>query len=211
MEKNLPIIPAPRPTRRARSPLARGSLWTVGILGALGWILVLVPEAAMAEEEAWVRGEVHLNVRSGASTEHRIQAGVSTGDKVTVIERGDGWTKLRLPEGIEGWVPEGYLKSSPPPLVELKRLEEEAAQLRRDLTKARFERDRLRDNNAAISIETVTQKTELDELKVRVARLQAGQGHPEMIAGAVILALGMAIGAILRRSAARRHSTRIRI
>ena len=46
-------------------------------LAALG--LGLGASVASAQESAWVRGEIRLNVRSGPGTEFRILGGVATG------------------------------------------------------------------------------------------------------------------------------------
>jgi hypothetical protein len=193
-------------------PSRRATRSAVAVVTALvGCVLLTSPQSAIAEEDAWVRGDIRLNVRSGPSTEYRILANINTGDALVVLKRGDRWTQVRLSGGTEGWVPEGYLEAQPPPEFDLARLEEEVAQLRRELARSRSESNGLRDSNSSMSSETLAQKSELDDIRVRLARLQAGQGHPEMIAGATILIVGVLIGMMIGRNASRRQSTRIRI
>lgn len=203
-------------TRHADSPcnpLRARALAGLAVIAFVGVALapVFFPAIATAEQKAWVRSDITLNVRSGPSTEFRILSKIRTGDPVRVVERGNGWTRVQLPDDSKGWIPEGYLDPKTPPIIDLARLESEVTELRRELTSTRSESDGLRDANASMTSETRSQKTQLDDLKIRVARLQAGQGHPEMIAGASILVVGVLIGILIGRSSSRRRSTRIRM
>ena len=100
------------------------------LLLATGVGMLSLPEQALAQERAWVRGEIRLNLRSGAGTQFRILGGVATGDGLSVLTRGNGWTKVRMTDGTEGWIPKGYLESEPPPTIRLAQLEIEVSTLR---------------------------------------------------------------------------------
>ena len=54
-----------------------------------------------------MKEEIRLNIRSGPGVQFRIMGRMKTGDAVQVLERGDGWTKVRVPSLGEGWIPEG--------------------------------------------------------------------------------------------------------
>jgi len=87
-----------------------------------------------AAQEAWVMDkEVTLTLRTGAGTQYRIIGSLTTGDVVTILERGDGWTKVRSAEGKEGWVSAGFLQTSPPAQIERERLERAAEALRKQV------------------------------------------------------------------------------
>lgn len=172
----------------------------------------LVPQQAYAAERAWVRSEIRLNVRSGPGTKYRILGGVATGDGLSVLSRGDGWTRVRLEDGIDGWIPEGYLKSDPPPTVRLAQLETEVASLRVRLGATTEEGEKLRTSNESLSSTDGAQRAEIDRLILDNTKLRAGARYPELIAGASILAAGMILGAMLHRSSSnRRPSSRIRL
>lgn len=55
-----------------------------------------------------------LNVRSEASSTSRVITQVKRGDSVTVLEEGDGWSKVRLPSGEEGWVASQHISGGKP-------------------------------------------------------------------------------------------------
>lgn len=172
----------------------------------------LAPEPAHAQERAWVRSEIRLNVRSGAGTQYRILGGVATGDGLTVLNRVEGWTQVRLEDGVEGWIPEGYLNSEPPPTVRLAQLESEVESLRERLSATTEESEKLRTENESLTSTDDAQRAEIDRLIFDNTKLRAGARYPELIAGASILAAGMILGAMLHRSSSnRRPSSRIRL
>ncbi len=54
-----------------------------------------------------------LNVRTGAGTNHKILAVLNNGDRVTVLSEKDGWSKVSLGNGTEGYVSSTYLVGVP--------------------------------------------------------------------------------------------------
>lgn len=169
---------------------------------------------AEAAEQAWIRGEIRLNVRSGPGTAYRILGGVATGDGLSVLERGEGWIKVRLANdaATEGWIPEGYLKAEPPPTIRLAQLEVEVLQLTSRLESTSGEGEQLRSANETLSQSDTLQRAEIDRLILENTKLRAGARYPELIAGASILAAGMILGAMLHKSSAsRRPTSRIRL
>ena len=68
-------------------------------------LLLFVPASASAAQ-AWVRGGIRLTLRTEAGTKFRIIGGVSTGDAVDILGRTEGWTRVRLPDGKTGCMPD---------------------------------------------------------------------------------------------------------
>ena len=86
-----------------------------------------------AASTAWVKGEIRLNLRSGAGTEFKILGAVETGDEVQVLSTQSKWTRVQTADGKMGWIPAGYLENEPPPTLRLLQVETEAATLRTQL------------------------------------------------------------------------------
>lgn len=171
-----------------------------------------IPSPAFAREQAWVRGEIRLNVRSGPGTQYRILGGVATGDGLTILARAEGWTQIELKDDVNGWIPVGYLKPEPPPTVRLAQLEVETKTLRSQVQTTSSEIDKLRSGNEALSVNDSLQRAEIDRLVLDNTKLRAGARYPEMIAGASILVAGMILGALLHKSSSsRRPTSRIRL
>jgi SH3 domain protein len=161
---------------------------------------------------AWVKGEIRLNLRSGAGTEFKIIGAVSTGDELQVLSTTKKWTRVQTIEKKVGWIPAGYLENEPPPSLRLQQVETEAASLRTQLEELRSETASLRESNATLSANDSGQRQEIEALKIENFELRAGARYQEWITGALIVASGMIVGALLhRRSATRRSAGRIRL
>jgi uncharacterized protein YgiM (DUF1202 family) len=184
---------------------------TVWMMALSFW---LAAGAAMAEQ-AWVRGDIRLNVRTGPGTQYRIMGVAKTGDGVEILARGDNWTQIRVPNEdgnpIEGWIPEGYLRSQMPPTVRLNQAEARLSELESELSSLRAQTQDLETQNTLLTGRDSEQQSQIKELTMENMELNAGARYPEWITGASIFAAGMILGAMLHRGQSRRQTTRIRI
>jgi len=181
------------------------------LLAAASLCGVLLPEATAMAEPAWVRGGLRLNLRSEPGTAFRIIGVLETGDGVELLEKREGWVKVRLENELEGWIPAGYLESERPPRIRLQQAEDEAASLRVRLEEQEAEIAGLTAQNEELGARDHTQRTDIERLTRETTELRANRRWPEWITGASVLAAGMLLGAILHRSARRRPQTRIRL
>ncbi len=172
----------------------------------LGTALALLPLLANAES-AWVRDELRLNVRTGPGVEYRILGVIKTGDQVEVLDGVEAWTKVRYGEAQEGWIPAGYLQPEQPAQLVVSANEQEIAQLQARVGALTNEAKGLRSDNQRLA----AAREDHERLARESLELRAAVRWPEWIAGASILGVGMALGAILHRSATRRPNTRIRL
>lgn len=170
-----------------------------------------LPIDAQAQELGYVRSFIRLNLRSGAGTQFKILGGVETGDELRILQRGESWTRVETQEGQVGWIPAGYLETEPPPTLRLQQLEAETGTLRTALEELRTEAAQLREENATLASTDSGQREEIEALKIDNYELRAGSRYQEWITGALILVLGMLLGAFLHRNSTRRPSSRIRL
>lgn len=189
---------------------------------ALGWgsalglvVLCLAlgcPHSAGARD-AYVKGEVRLNLRSGPGNEYRIIGGVTTGDKLRVLEQSENkrWTKVSGADGIGGWIPGGYLDDQLPAAQRAVELEAQVERLTAELEATGAEAATLRTSNDELSAADGTQRAEIEQLRTENVELRAGARWPEWITGALILSTGMALGALLRSVSGRRRQSRLRL
>ncbi len=175
---------------------------------ALGIAPQIVPSARA--DTGWVRG-APLNLRTGPGTQFKIVGSAKPGDQLEVLERGDGWTRVRATNDRIGWIAAGYLDAQPPPALRLTQLESETASLRSQLEEIRSEAAQLRESNATLASTDSGQRSEIESLKIENYELRAGSRYQEWITGALILAGGMILGAFLHRNSTRRPSSRIRL
>jgi hypothetical protein len=53
-----------------------------------------------------------LEVREGPGSHRKVMFVVQGGSRVRVVDRGAGWLRIRLPDGLEGWAPQADLRTS---------------------------------------------------------------------------------------------------
>lgn len=178
-------------------------------------LLLAVAAAPVRAEQAWVRGEVRLNVRTGPGTQYRILGVVSTGNEVKVLDRANDWTRVEITEEDgdvkQGWIPEGYLRPDPPPTIRLSQAETRVGTLEQELADLRNETEKLRADNEILTAQDGDQQSKIKQITMENMELRAGARYPEWITGASIFAAGMVLGAWLHRNSARRQPTRIRL
>jgi len=177
----------------------------------LAIVTIPIVASTASADTGWVRGNIRLNLRAGAGTQFKILGAVETGDEMDVLARGESWTRVRTSEGKTGWIPAGYLETEPPPTLRLANLESEAASLKTQLEEIRSEAATLRESNATLASTDSGQRAEIESLKIENYELRAGSRYQEWITGALILAGGMLLGALLHRNSTRRPSSRIRL
>ncbi len=193
-------------------PDSVGIPWRRALLALAGAVLILLSATPGQAQESWVMDkEVNLTLRTGAGTQYRIIGTLATGDVVTILERGDGWTRVRTADGKDGWIVAGFLQTSPPARIELERLQHETEDLRRQVDDLSQKTTELRTANDEIESQDETQRLEIERLTRENFELRAGARWPEWITGAGIVLVGMALGALLGRSAGRRRQPRVRL
>lgn len=92
----------------------------------IGLVSLLVPAVSLVAaqetgEEATARVRVYMaNLRADCGAEHEVVAGLPAGDEVAVLERLDGWSRVRhAASGVEGCVLASDLKPAAEPVPEV--------------------------------------------------------------------------------------------
>lgn len=96
------------------------------ILLASGFSLITISASA---KTLYVQPTSEVPLRRGQGTDYKIMAIVSNGTPVFYMEEKEGWAKVRLKSGKEGWILKRYLSDSPPLTTQIAALKEEKQQL----------------------------------------------------------------------------------
>lgn len=193
----LDLLARRNPTRSARL-----------LLACMAALLLAAPSFA---ERAWIKDELRLNLRTGAGVQFRIVGRLKTGDTVEVLDRGDGWTKIRVAELGDGWIPEGYLQPTPPARLRLDQSETQTDELRDRLEGLTARTAELEDENATLAGRDAEHAANIARLTRENLELRAGARWPHWITGAGILTAGILLGIIVRAGSGRRSRARIRL
>ena len=191
-------------------------------------LLVLLPLAAAAETRYL---EVDVTLRRGQGTEFGIVRLVPTGTPVEVLEGRpeSGYTRVRAPDGSEGWVLSRYLTAEPAGLEALAAARGRVAELERELAALGAERERLareQEETAGelarirdLSAGSLALEQENQRLKATVARqaseIEAHRAEREtltsrayrewFLVGAGVLLAGIVLGYVLPKLRWRRR------
>jgi SH3 domain protein len=177
-------------------------------------VVALVCAAVTASAEtAWVKDELRLNLRTGPGNEYRIKGFIKTGDSVTVLSHREGWVQVRSPSADlgDGWIEDGFLADEPPAAMRLAKNEAQTAEFRGQFGSLTERVKQLETENTQFKEDDAKQKEELQDLTQENLELRAGARWPEWITGALLLAVGMLMGAILQSVNGRRSRPRIRL
>ncbi len=163
---------------------------------------LLIAGAALsvaAQERAYVRDEIRVNMRAGPGLQFRILRVLTSGEVVRRLAERDDWVQVAIPGGPDGWIESGYITTQVPPSVVLPQVQD---QLTHAEARVRELERKLTSQTAAI--------VELEELRARNEGLEASNadlefssGWQDMAAGAGIILVGMVIGLLGSRGTSR--------
>ena len=129
---------------------------------------LLVLPSLLKAQSAWVSDEFEITLRTGPSTGNAIQLMLSSGTRLTVLERNaeNGYTRVRTGGGTEGWVLSRYLMSEPS-------AREQLTQLSSQLVSATEKGSSLNEQLDGIRAEHATAKQRIATLSRDKARLES--------------------------------------
>lgn len=123
----------------------------------------------------YVSDQLSIPLRRGPSTEYKIiNAGLPSGTALEVLQENKeaGFTQVRTPNGVEGWVPSQYLDSEPPARNRLaaatkrvETLEAELKTVRSNFQDQRSARTEAEGRTTDLTKQTEKLQNELNELR----------------------------------------------
>lgn len=197
-------------------------------------------------ETQYVSDHLVITLRSGQGAQFQILKTLVSGTRLEILETTDtGYTKVRTPEGTEGWVRTQYLTTEPIAQEKLANLEAqlqtaktELSQLKESYTALRKERNVLASEKNKFTSDNSQLETELDRLKEVAAKpiildrenrelqqknvalekdvqrlsqenrvLKDSSKREWIIAGALILFIGIVFGLVMPKLFVRRRSS----
>jgi len=208
----------------------------VRIAGVLAALFILLPVTQASAEDRWVTDRGEFTMRSGKSTSNKIVRMLKSGTQVEVlkVDEAAGYSKVRTPDGKEGWVLNRYLLKSPPALVRLPQLEKdlgrvaelsderqalqrEVRQLTAENEKLSKELERIRKVSASavqLDSENTRLKQALSTTEAMVVQLEddnrrlgSRASREWFVAGAIVIIIGILLGLIIPRLQFRKKSS----
>ncbi len=113
----------------------------------------------------YVTDSIKITFRNGPSIKHKILAILKSGEEVEVLEELNGWTKVRLKDGKEGYVLSHYLSPNIPKSFIINNLQNKVKYLQEQLQKLTQVKERLEASNSEL-------KTNLELKERRLAKVE---------------------------------------
>ncbi len=151
-----------------RKPFLSGLCLLASLAGA---------EAVMAEQ-VYVSDTLRVGVRPEPDNRTSPVDVVLSGMRLEVLERREGYLRVRTEKGTTGWVREAYVVASPPATVRLQTLQTEQAALARRLAEAEAAAQALEKANRQLVRRVDDLTAERSRLIREQARLQAAVPEP---------------------------------
>jgi SH3 domain protein len=141
--------------------------------------LLLLAVSAASAEDRWVTDEFEVMLRTGKSTDNAILRQLKSGTRVDVLEddKAEGYTRVRIDSGVEGWVLARYLQKTQTGRLRVAELEaraqagdEQLVALRGQLETVTQERQQLQNQLGELQGNYTSNQTELE----RITALSSG-------------------------------------
>lgn len=130
-------------------------------------------------ESIYVSDHLVITIRSGKGTQYQIIKTAPSGTELEVLEETDeGYTYIRTPDGIEGWVRTQYLTKEPIAKVRLEKAEARLAKLTDQNGKLRAEVQTLRKETSTLSAENQSLSGSSKSLDEELNRLKEVAARP---------------------------------
>jgi SH3 domain protein len=122
--------------------------------------------AVALAENRYVSETCEIAVRTGPALDRKIIALVPSGTAVEIINAGDEWCEVRLPNGKEGWAQTRDLSTELPSEIKLARMEKKLADT---LTQSK----EIQEKMGAVSTESKSVNSELTQTKEALQKTEA--------------------------------------
>lgn len=176
----------------------------------IGIVAVLAFSGKVVEAQTrYVGGdEFKLPLRSGPGGDRKIIDMISIGERMELVEDGEEWVLVRLPNGREGWVLKRYLSSAKPSNLVLAELQNTHGRLSEQSEALLTENEALKADNTRINASLAEKTTALADLTRSYNELKEASEASNFqmrkyliffFSGAGILFIGVLLGLVMKR------------
>ena len=154
-------------------------------------------------ETVYVNDTLRVGVRAEANSDGAPYAVVVTGMRLEVLDRANGYVKIRSDKGVQGWIKDDYVTASKPAKLELSDLQTEQQQLQAKLAEQDTALKEESAKSAAMSTEIKKLKTENSQLHARLSSSMADNtsnrsvGYLLYVIWLILLAVGGFVAGVL--------------
>ncbi|MEJ2142084.1 MAG: TIGR04211 family SH3 domain-containing protein [Gammaproteobacteria bacterium] len=131
-------------------------------------ILILCNSFTAAAETVYVSDQLRVGVRPEPDNAYAPVGVVKTGMKLEVLDRQQGFRKIKTEDGLTGWIKDIYVVEKPPAIITLQEMQEKQTTLSARVKEMEETISSLEGTNNSL-------KVQVEELKEERSRLQSLQ------------------------------------
>lgn len=140
---------------------------TVATLAFLFYLITPVHADTM-----YVNDIVKITLRTGPGIDHKVIRMIKSGQEVEIVEQGEDWSRVRLPDNEEGWVLSRFVTPEKPSGLILKQLEYKHQKLLEKAETLETENKTLKTENQELTRALETHKAQLEDTTQRYTSLK---------------------------------------
>jgi SH3 domain protein len=136
--------------------------------------LLLWAATAMGQERTvYVTDSFQVTMRTGPGVDHKIVAMIGSGQPLTLIESGEEWSQVDLPDGRQGFVLTRFISENPPARLVMERLRNAYESLQTRAGELETEHAKLASENQSLKSQLEKARGELATVRAQYDALKA--------------------------------------
>lgn len=180
---------------------------TAGLIFGIALVLFLSATLAWAET-VYVDDKLTITFRSGPGMDRKILEYLTTGDHMELLQAGEEWSHVRLPDGQEGWVMNQYISKAKPSQMQLSELQQANSKLSSETGELAQENEALKAANQKVNAALAEKTKALADLTTEYEDLKQSSDASSFqmrkyliffFSGAGILFIGILLGLVMKR------------
>jgi SH3 domain protein len=144
------------------------------LVACIGMLIIGSDTPLSAENTAYVKDIMEIALRVAPGTGSKLLRTIRSGDMVTVLEEAEGWSRVKMKDGTEGWVVSRYLIQQEPASIQTHALTEENTRLKQITADLAGKNAELAKANEELKAGVTQFKTESEDLKKELEQLKLG-------------------------------------
>ncbi len=139
----------------------------------LVFFLLWAPAAMGQEQTAYITDSFQVTLRTGPGVDHKIVAMIGSGQPLSLIETGEEWSQVSLPDGRQGFVLNRFISETPPARLTLERIRSAYESLQAKDKELETSNNKLVSENRSLQDQLEKARGELAAVEAQYANLKA--------------------------------------
>jgi SH3 domain protein len=150
------------------------SLRSFILIALCGMVFIGHARSVPAEATAYIKDIMEITLRVAPGTGSKVLRMIRSGEMVTVLQKGEGWSRVKVEDGTEGWVVSRYLIQQEPVSIQARALMEENTRLKQGMSNLAGKNAELAKANEELKTALNQFKTDSEALKKELEQLKQG-------------------------------------